>query len=76
MKIPTHTGTVLGCDSRTPRGWSKKVLLRETKLYWCERQEWWEFKYRKSTGFPAGAGRWPLYRLDLDSIRPIEELRR
>jgi hypothetical protein len=63
----THTGIMRGADARTPRNWQKRVQLRETKNFWVTS---YNLKFRKSTGF--GAGDWPRFCLDLESIKEIE----
>ncbi len=64
----THIGRMLGCDARTKEGTSYLVNLRETKNFWVANT----VKYRKTTGYPVGTD-WPMYRLDLTSIKPVEE---
>ncbi len=63
----THTGTIEGCDRRTSDGYRKEIPFRETKLHWvdhCGR------KFSKARdGFMIGE--WPMYRLDLESVRPV-----
>ena len=44
------------------------VLLRETKRYWITK---YGVKYRKDNGRPAGNEPWPLWHLDLETVRPI-----
>ena len=65
----THTGIIRGCDRRTPDDYKAKVCLRETKLYWISKQGTKFFKKRDG----ATLGYWPMYRLDLDSIKKVEE---
>ena len=62
----THTGILEGCDSRTRDGLTIKVRLRETKLYWITENK---DKYRKSLGWCVED--WPLYKLNIESIKPI-----
>jgi hypothetical protein len=61
----THTGTLIGADSRTPRHYTFTTRLRETKNHWIAESG---NKYRKHTGW--GVGDWPLYYLDINSIKP------
>ncbi len=67
-KKMTHIGDLIG-DARAPG--RHQVLLRETKHFWVTKNG---SKYRKG-GFGSRAGNitWPLYHLDLNSIRPIDE---
>ena len=63
----THSAIKKGCDARTPRDWRARVKVRETKLYWIDK---FGHKYSKKWN-GRGTGNWPMYRLDLDSIRPL-----
>ncbi len=63
----THIGIIKGCDARTPRDYKRTVLLRETKKFWIDRAG---RKFRKGNGY--GMGPWPMYDLDLDSIKEID----
>lgn len=63
--LATHVGILRG-DARV--GDQKpRVLLRETKMYWISK---WGTKYRKSTGWPTGGDSWPLWTLDIDTVKP------
>ena len=63
----THEGIVRGNDSRTPRDFQKRVLLRETKTLWVSEAG---TKYRKKGGHMTN-GDWPLLHLDLSTVRPL-----
>ena len=63
----THEGYVIGCDARTPDNYRKKVRLRETKTLWVTESG---VRFRKPHGRVSGD--FPLYRVDIDSIRPID----
>ena len=62
----THIGIIVGCDARTPDGFSAMVNLRETKNFWITSHK---NKYRKNDG--SGIGDWPLYSLRIDSIKAL-----
>lgn len=62
----THTGIMRGCDARTPDNFKRKVMLRETKMYWMDQ---YNTRYRKTDGRTRGD--WPMYRLDLDSVTSL-----
>lgn len=64
----THVGIIVGVDARVPRSYQEKILLRETKNFWVSQHG---LKYRKSDGYRPGS--WPMYKLLLDSIKPLEE---
>lgn len=59
----THIGILKGCDNRA-HNCTRKVKLRETKLYWITE---WKNKYKKTSGWRVGVD-WPVYNLDLNSI--------
>lgn len=63
----THIGVVKGSDVRVPDNYQRKVLLRETKLFWITKSG---TKFKKHNGM--GLGDWPMYYLDLDSIKEYE----
>lgn len=65
----THIGVVRGCDARTPENYSRRVRLRETRLYWVG-QHCRKFS-KKRAGYVLDD--WPMYRLDLTSIVPISK---
>jgi hypothetical protein len=65
----THTGIVLGCDNRTRDGYQCKEILRETANFWVTKHG---TKYRKHTGSAAGGGSFPMFRLDVTTIKPKE----
>jgi len=67
-KKNTHIGIMRGCDARTKDGAKYLANLRETANFWVAGTT----KYRKTTGYPVGQD-WPLYSLDLASIKPIEQ---
>jgi hypothetical protein len=62
--VPTHSGTLLG-DARTGNK-QPTVMLRETARYWITSAG---VKYRKSTGWPTGGDSWPLWTLNITSVR-------
>ena len=62
----THSAIIRGNDARTSEGEFRRVKLRETKLYWITEHR---IKYRKPGG--RGVGDWPMYDLDVDTIRPL-----
>lgn len=62
----THTGRLVGCDSRTSPNYSRLVELRGTKKYWITKHG---DKYRKDTGW--GVGDWPLLKLDLETLAEV-----
>ena len=59
----THIGLMCWIDSK---GSKKMVKIRETKLYWITEHG---NKYMKNTG--RGIGDYPLYALDLSTIKPL-----
>ena len=61
----THEGTIKGCDARTPDGYQFRSALRETKRFWVTTHG---MKFRKQGG--RGIGDWPLYRLEVDTVKP------
>lgn len=67
-KQMTHKGMMRGCDNRTPDGYSYPITLRETANFWIDKNG---KKYRKRSGTAIPAESWPLYRLDVDSVKPI-----
>ena len=68
----THKGDLVGCDARTPLDYRETIELRETANYWMAQNGRWWTKYRKRDGYKTGEDKWPMFRLDLKSIRPIE----
>lgn len=74
-KVMTHKGNIVGNNNCAPDGFKRAVRLRETKTQWVDASG---SKWSKSLrGLPAGtyrdrASSWPAYRLDLDSIKPLE----
>jgi len=67
-KPMTHSGELHGVDARTPDGYKKRILLRETAKFWIDQHKQ---KWRKTDGWPAGKFDWPLYQLKLSSVRPL-----
>jgi len=63
----THTGIISGQDSRSPSGYRVRCSLRETQNFWITTNG---TKYRKADG--QGTGDWPMYSLDLATIKPKE----
>lgn len=66
MKKMTHIGILTG-DARSG-GRKPRVKLRETAKFWVTEGG---LKYRKSTGRMATNDAWPMWWLDLDSIKPL-----
>lgn len=64
----THTGYLVGTDSRTPGTFKMLVNLRETKMFWITE---YETKFRKATGRAVGTD-WPMHCLDLNSIKKVQ----
>ena len=62
-KKMTHIGILEGVDARTPDGYQRKIMLRETNKYWMDK---YNTRYRKSDG--RTSGNWPMYRLNIDSV--------
>ena len=67
-KVLTHKGVLRGLDARTRGEKPQLIRLRETKCYWISQ---WGKKYSKKWGAVGGA--YPMYRLDLKTIKPLEE---
>ena len=65
----THTGYVEGVDSRSPKGYRRKVELRETKTLWISRDNQ-RFSKKRDGLVP---GDLPMWRLNLNSIEPISD---
>ena len=67
----THYGCVHGCDSRRTPDYSRSIRLRQTRTLWigedCTR-------WRKLDGYRAPLEMRPLDRLDLDSVKPLQEV--
>jgi len=63
----THVGIIVGCDRRTPSGFQQLIQLRETKLYWVSSGG---VKFSKKDGCVPGT--WPLHKLNLQTIKRIE----
>ncbi len=63
----TNTGIIEGCDRRMPDGYRKEILFRETKLHWVDD---YGRKFSKARDVFM-IGEWPMYRLDLESVRPV-----
>lgn len=68
MTTMTHTGILEGCDARTPENCRVRRQLRETKLYWISQ---FRHRYSKKDGYATGD--WPMYKLNLASIRSLLE---
>ena len=67
MPKMTHIGIIEGYDARTPDNCRRRIQLRETKLYWINQ---FGQKYSKQR-YGYMMGDWPMYSLDLKSIKPI-----
>ncbi len=68
MKKMTHWGIIEGCDDRTPDGTQYKARLRETKLFWITEKG---TKYSKKFYGNLAGEAWPMYSLQLESIKPL-----
>jgi len=64
----THTGIVRGADCRTPDGYRREVKLKWKGLL-CIAEN--GRAYHSRDGYPLTYD-WPLYKLDIDSVRPLE----
>lgn len=64
----THKGIMRGSDRRTPEGYHFTILLRETKNFWVDEHG---VKYRKKTGTKVPRESFPMYYLDISSIKEI-----
>ena len=67
-KLYTHTVDVVGCDSRTPDNYRKTYKCRVTKTMIITS---WD-RYSRKTGFPIPREAWPMYMLDLSSLKELE----
>ena len=65
----THFGYIVGCDARTPVNYKRKVNLRETKMFWISENG---FRFSKKH-YGKTSGSWPMWRIDLKSIKPISQ---
>lgn len=63
----THTGQLSG-DARSG-GKKPLVELRETKNFWVTKNG---TKYRKVSGRMAGGDSWPMWWLDVDTVKKKE----
>lgn len=68
MNLLTHVGYLVGCDARTSPGYKEEIGLRETKTFWVDK---WGYKWRKKNGYRVGGDSFPVYRLDLSTIKSI-----
>lgn len=66
MKL-THTGLLRG-DARTGDQ-RPKVMLRETKNFWVDA---YGSKYRKTSGWKVTSEKFPLWHLDVATVKQIE----
>ena len=64
----THTVRVVGCDARTPTGYSRLIKVRATKTMLIEQNG---TRWQRSSGYMITSNRFPVYRLDLDTLTPI-----
>jgi hypothetical protein len=62
----THSGIIKSRYENSTLYPTHRTKLRETKLYWVSH---YHLKFHKKTG--RGIGNWPVWRLDLNSIKPI-----
>ncbi|HAC58866.1 MAG TPA: hypothetical protein DCF73_10995 [Rhodobiaceae bacterium] len=62
----THEGVIMGADARA-RGKRFKVKLRQTANYWVDHHG---RKYSRRGFEGNGVGDWPLWMLDMDTVRP------
>lgn len=60
------TGFLVGCDSRIPSLWRREIQLRETSRYWIANDG---TRYDKRDGAQIGAGAFPRFRIDIESIK-------
>jgi len=63
----THEGYEEGCDARVPSAYRRKVMLRETKTMWISK----DGRRFSKKHFGAVPGAWPMYRLNLSTVRPV-----
>jgi hypothetical protein len=64
----THQGRIIGCDARTPDGYSRLVNLRQTKTLWIDGNG---SRWSKKNGYPSPVRRLPPYRLDLTTVAEL-----
>lgn len=67
-KKMTHTAVARGCDARIDKDKRWLIEIRETKKYWIDRHG---ARYSKTHG--RRCGDWPLSRIEIESIKEIEE---
>lgn len=67
MKNFTHTGKLIGCDTRTDGIKGQTIKLRRTKYFWVSDSK---VKYSILDGYPTGSD-YPMWKLDLLTINPI-----
>ena len=69
-KAFTNKAIEIGTDCRVDSIYRKSVLLRETKTMLIGNNG---RRYKKANGH--GYGNWPMFKLEMSSIREIEELK-
>lgn len=67
-KPMTHVAVIRGRDARINSDWRGRVHIRELKNWWVDRHS---RRFSKVTGAIPGA--WPLYCIELETIRPLKE---
>jgi len=63
MKEYTHTGYIVGADTRTPKDYRKKVNLRATKTMWVTKSGMRFRRDKREFWNGSSFGDWPLYQL-------------
>jgi len=71
-KTFTHKGVLVGADARTRPSYSRTVLLRQTAKFWITHNM---NRFRRDEGVfeGRGTGDWPLYHLDISTVRELTE---
>ena len=64
----THWGWLRGCDCRTPDGTKHKVRLRKGKVHWITEKG---SRFLLKNGW--GVGDWPLYALEMDTVKELDQ---
>jgi hypothetical protein len=74
-QMPTHRGTVIGCDNQAPDGYAVNVSLRETATLWIVvgslKNLHHGARYSKKNGHKSPRSKWPVFKLDLKSVAVI-----
>jgi hypothetical protein len=71
-KTFTHKGVLVGADRRTSASYKRTVLLRKTAKFWITRSM---SRFLRGEGIfeGRGTGEWPLYHLDISTVRELTE---